>query len=57
MSQLNFYVPDDVEKEIRLAAQNEGKSISAFLAELVKSKFPSQQWSRILYDCVWPVEW
>jgi hypothetical protein len=52
MSQLNFYVPDDVEKEIRLAAQNEGKSISAFLAELVKSKFPSQQWSQEFFTTV-----
>jgi hypothetical protein len=52
MSQLNFYVPDDVEEEIRKAAQKEGKSISAFLAELVKAKLPSQQWSQDFFSSV-----
>ena len=52
MSQLNFYVPDEVEEQIRKAAQNEGKSISAFLAELVKSKFPSHQWSQDFFSSV-----
>ena len=52
MSQLNFYVPDEIEEQIRKAAQSEGKSISAFLAELVKSKFPSQQWSQDFFSSV-----
>jgi hypothetical protein len=39
MSQLNFYVPDDIEDQIKQVAKKEGKSISAFLADLVKSKF------------------
>ena len=45
MSQLNFYVPDDVEEQIKKAAKKEGKSISAFLSELVKSKFKPKTWS------------
>lgn len=45
MSQLNFYVPDEVEEQIKKAAKKEGKSISAFLADLVKSKFKPKTWS------------
>lgn len=33
MSQLNFYVPDDVEEQIKTTAKQGGKSVSAFLAE------------------------
>jgi hypothetical protein len=39
MSQLNFYVPDELEAKIRRAAKLKRKTISAFLAELVKSQF------------------
>ncbi len=45
MSQLNFYVPDEVEEQIKKAAKSEGKSISSFLADLVKSKFKPKTWS------------
>jgi hypothetical protein len=45
MSQLNFYVPDEIEEQIKRAAKKEGKSISAFLSELVKSKFKPKTWS------------
>lgn len=45
MSQLNFYVPDELEDQIKKAAKKEGKSISAFLSDLVKSKFNSKTWS------------
>ena len=45
MSQLNFYVPDEIEEQIKKAAKNEGKSISSFLADLVKSKFKPKAWS------------
>lgn len=45
MSQLNFYVPDEIEEQIKKAAKREGKSISAFLADLVKSKFKPKKWS------------
>jgi hypothetical protein len=45
MSQLNFYVPDEIEEQIKKAAKKEGKSISAFLSELVKAKFKPKTWS------------
>ncbi len=36
MAQLNFYVPDDTEAEVRRRAKARGLSISAYLAALVK---------------------
>lgn len=45
MSQLNFYVPDELEEQIRKAAQEQGKSISAFLADLIRARFSAQGWS------------
>lgn len=44
MSQLNFYVPDEIEEQVKKAAKKEGKSISAFLSELVKSRFKPKKW-------------
>ncbi len=52
MSQLNFYVPDEIEEQIKSAAKKEGKSISAFLAELVKSKFPQKKWNANFFKSV-----
>ncbi len=43
MSQLNFYVPEEIEKQIRAAAKKEGKTISSFLAALIKSHFPKKK--------------
>jgi hypothetical protein len=43
MAQLNFYVPEEVEARIRTAAQQEGKSLSSFLAELVKKHLPEKK--------------
>jgi hypothetical protein len=51
MSQLNFYVPTEVEEQIREAAQKDGKPISSFLAELVKSHFPTHQgWPKGFFE-------
>ncbi len=44
MSQLNFYVPDEIEEQIRETAKKEGKTISSFLADLVKASFPEKKW-------------
>lgn len=52
MSQLNFYVPDDVEEMIRLAAKKEGKSISNFIAEIIKSRFESKSWPKDFFSNV-----
>ena len=46
MSQLNFYVPDELEEELRAAAQKDGKSISGFIADIVKSHFPGKKWPK-----------
>lgn len=52
MSQLNFYVPDDVEEQIRSAAQKEGKSISMFISDIIKSKFASKSWPKDFFTKV-----
>jgi hypothetical protein len=36
MSQLHFYVPEDVEKQLRQRADQANQPLSRFLAELVK---------------------
>lgn len=46
MAQLNFYVPDEIEAQVRRAAKGRGLSISAYLAELVKE--------RVGDGCKWP---
>lgn len=48
MPQLNFYVPEEIEVKVRKAAKACGKSISAFLAELVKEN--------VAKDKTWPAE-
>ena len=42
MAQLNFYVPDDTEEEVRRRAKAQGVSISAYLAGLVKEELGAQ---------------
>jgi hypothetical protein len=45
MSHLHFYVPDDVEAQIRLNAKQANLSLSKYLAELVKRETNVQnQW-------------
>lgn len=36
MSQLHFYVPDEIEMQIRMKAKQANLTLSKFLAELVK---------------------
>jgi hypothetical protein len=38
MAQLNFYVPDDTEAEVRRRAKAQGISISAYLAAILKQE-------------------
>jgi hypothetical protein len=42
MAQLNFYVPDDTEAEVRRRAKAQGVSISAYLAALLKEELGAQ---------------
>ncbi len=52
MSQLNFYVSDDIEKIIRAEAKSSGESISAYLAELVKSHVKKDRWQKDFFKKV-----
>lgn len=36
MAQLNFYVPDDIEEKIKKEAKKNGKSVSTYVADLIK---------------------
>ena len=42
MAQLNFYVPDDTEAEVRRRAKAQGVSTSAYLATLLKRELGAQ---------------
>ena len=43
MSQLNIYITNDMEKQIRAAAKKEGKTISSFVSDLIKRHFPESK--------------
>jgi hypothetical protein len=45
MSQLHFYVPDEVEMQLRVKARQANLSLSKYLADLVKREAGTQnQW-------------
>lgn len=45
MSQLHFYVPDEVEMQIRIKAKQANLPLSKYLAELIKRETGAQnQW-------------
>ncbi len=46
MAQLNLYIPDELEEKIREKAQKEGKSISAFVADLVNENISPTEWTK-----------
>ncbi len=51
MSQLHFYVPDEVEAQIRIRAKQANLSLSKYLAELVKRETNAQnQWPAGYFD-------
>ena len=53
MSQMHFYVPDDVEKIVRLEAKKARLTLSRFLAELVKREAAQHtQWPEGYFDQV-----
>lgn len=52
MAQLNFYVPADVEKNIRQQAKARGKSISSYLAEVVKKQVRQDRWHKDFFKKV-----
>ena len=46
MPQLNVYVPAELEQKIKIQAKREGKSVSAFVLEVVRSKIEPECWSK-----------
>ena len=51
MSQLHFYVPDEVETQIRIKAKQANLPLSKYLAELVKRETGAQnQWPTGYFD-------
>lgn len=51
MSQLHFYVPDDVETQIRRQAKQANLPLSQYLAALVKRELGTQsQWPAGYFD-------
>ena len=51
MSQLHFYVPDEVETQIRIRAKQANLPLSKYLAELVKRETGAQnQWPAGYFD-------
>jgi metal-responsive CopG/Arc/MetJ family transcriptional regulator len=46
MAQLNVYVPDKLAEEIRKMAKREGKSLSAFLVDLVRQRLGGERWPK-----------
>lgn len=53
MSQLHFYVPDEVEKQLRAKAQAANLPLSRFLAEVVKREISQpDQWPEGYFEQV-----
>ena len=51
MSQLHFYVPDEVETQIRIKAKQANLPLSKYLAEIVKRETGAQnQWPAGYFD-------
>lgn len=51
MSQLHFYVPDEVETQIRIKAKQANLTLSKYLAELVKRETGAQnEWPAGYFD-------
>ena len=51
MSQLHFYVPDDIEAQIRIKAKQANLPLSKYLAQLVKRETGAQnQWPVGYFD-------
>lgn len=44
MSQLNIYVPNEMEKAIRAEAKKESKSLSAYLMDVVRGHLQHDKW-------------
>lgn len=52
MSQLNIYVPNEIEEFIRQKAKSKGKTLSAYLAEIIKAHFKKDKWNKDIFSKV-----
>lgn len=52
MAQLNFYVPDEIEEAIRKEARSKRKTISSYLAQVVKESVRHDQWQKDFFKKV-----
>jgi len=53
MSQLHFYVPDDIEKELRARAARARMPLSRYLAEVVKDEIRApEEWPEGYFEQV-----
>lgn len=53
MAHLNVYVPDELEEKVKDKAQKLGKSVSAYLTELVRKDVGSQADWQAFLDATW----
>lgn len=51
MAQLHLYLPDDLAEDVKERAKSRGLSVSAYLAEIVKSQM-SDQWPKDFFSRV-----
>lgn len=53
MAQMNFYVPDDIEEKIKKEAKKSGKTVSSYIAELIKSHIGAQTaWPQGFFESI-----
>lgn len=53
MAQMNFYVPDEIEEKIKKEAKKNGKSVSTYIAELVKKHINGQSnWPKGYFESI-----
>jgi metal-responsive CopG/Arc/MetJ family transcriptional regulator len=50
MAQLTIYIPEKLERKIRERAEREGKSLSAFVADLTREAVAPDAWSTAFLD-------
>ncbi len=50
MAQLTIYLPEDLIKEARERARNEERSVSAWIAELVRRETTGRVWPKSFVD-------
>jgi len=51
MAQLHLYLPDDVAEEVKQRAKSRGLTVSAYLAEMVRSQM-TDQWPKDFFSKV-----